>query len=52
MAHLREGGRLPKHEGDRREQTCSEHGFSSSAKSIDHRNATFTPATKARGDPA
>ena len=52
MAHLRLRRRLQKREGERREQARSEHGLPSPVVMSDHLNATFIPATNARGEPA
>ena len=52
MIHLSVCSGLPKRKGDRREYLSSKHGLATSVEEIDHLNATFIPATKARGDPA
>jgi len=52
MIHLPIGRGLPKRKGERRKQFCSQHDFAACVGYLDHLNATFIPATKARGDPA
>ena len=52
MAHLREGCRLPERESDQSpSKLISKHGLHP-LRVIDHLNATFMPATNARGEPA